>query len=276
MSHPSQAGRWTLSAACARIAAITSRYWYLFRGSWPRVIELAYWPTLNVVTWGFTSRFLEHDSSWLGNAAGIMVSAVLLWDIMFRGQLGVSVSFLEELWSRNLAHIFISPLRPGEWVVSLMLMSVIRLLIGIVPAVLVAALLYHYSIFDLGFALIPYVLNLIVMGWWLGLIIIGLILRWGMGAEGLAWMAVFILMPISAVFYPVSTLPEWLRAVSLCLPSTYVFEGMRSVLQGHGFRFDLLWPAIVLNGVGMAGAYAGFRWFLAAARRDGRLMSMGE
>lgn len=259
-----------------RILSITRRYWYLFKGSWPRVFELAYWPLLNVVTWGFTSRFLEHQSSWVASAAGIMVSSVLLWDILFRGQLGVSVSFLEELWSRNLAHIFISPLRPSEWVASLMLMSLLRLLIGVVPAILVAQLLYHYSIFDLGLALIPLAANLIVMGWWLGLIIIGLILRWGMGAEGLAWMAVFVLMPISAVFYPVETLPAWLRVFSWCLPSTYVFEGMRAVLHGQGLRLDLLLPAIGLNIACLIGSYGLFLWFLGRARRDGRLMSMGE
>ena len=105
-----------MGASVRRIAAMVLRYWYLLRGSWPRILELAYWPTVQMIMWGFISQFMATNSTWVAQAAGVLIAAVLLWDVLFRGQLGVSVSFLEEMWSRNLGHLFVSPLRPGEWV----------------------------------------------------------------------------------------------------------------------------------------------------------------
>ena len=128
----------------------------------------------------------------------MLLAAVMLWDVLFRGQLGLSMSFLEEMWARNLGHLFVTPLRPYEWVLSLLSMSMIRVLLGILPAALLAIPLYHYSIFSMGLPLVAFFAVLLVMGWALGLAICGLILRQGMGAEGLAWTVVFTLSPISA------------------------------------------------------------------------------
>ncbi len=146
------------------------RYLYLLKSSWPRALELVYWPTMQMILWGFTSQFLMTNSAYVARAAGVLLGAVLLWDVMFRGQLGVSVSFLEELWSRNLGQLFITPLRPSEWALSLVAMSLVRVLIGMVPAALLAIPLYHYSIFTLGLPLIAFFTLLLVMGWALGLV----------------------------------------------------------------------------------------------------------
>ena len=194
-----------------RVGAMLQRYLYLLRSSWPRTLELLYWPAIQMILWGFTSQFLMTNSSYVARAGGVLLAAVMLWDVMFRGQLGVSVSFLEELWSRNLGHLFVSPLRPYEWVISLLSMSLVRVIIGVVPAALMAIPLYHYSIFTLGPPLIAFFALLLVMGWGLGLIIGALLLRHGLGAESLAWLAVFLLAPASAVYYPVSVLPVWLQ-----------------------------------------------------------------
>ncbi len=178
-----------------RIAAMVMRHLYVLRTSWPRIFELDYWPTLQMILWGFISQFLITNSSWVAQAFGVLIAAVILWDVLFRGQLGVSVSFLEEVWSRNLASLFVSPLRPYEMVVSLMVMSLIRTLIGVVPAALLAILLYRYSIFDLGLPLLAFFANLLVMGWATGLKIAAHIMRFGLDAESLAWIAVFALGP---------------------------------------------------------------------------------
>jgi len=272
----SRAGCLDAGASLGRIWAMLLRYLYLLRSSWPRTFELLYWPTLQMIVWGFMSQFLYVNSNYVFRAFGVLLAAVMLWDVLFRGQLGLSISFLEEMWARNLGHLFVTPLRPHEWVASLISMSLIRVLIGVVPAALLAIVLYHYSIFSLGLPLIAFFTVLLAMGWALGLAICGLILRQGMGAESLAWLAVFTLSPISAVYYPVSILPHWLQHVSWALPSTYVFEGMRELLFHKVFRADYLLTAGALDIVLLALGTWIFFLALRDARERGALLQMGE
>jgi ABC-2 type transport system permease protein len=260
----------------ARVWAMMLRYLYLLKSSWPRTLELVYWPTIQVILWGFMSNFLMTHSSWVARAGGVLLAAVMLWDVMFRGQLGVSVSFLEEMWSRNLGHLFATPLRPYEWVISLIFMSFVRVGIGVVPAALLAIPLYHYSIFTLGLPLLAFFSLLMIMGWAIGLAICGLILRHGLGAESIAWFAVFVIAPVSAIYYPVSILPWWLQAVAWMLPSAHVFEGMRAVMFRQVFPIHhLLWAA-GLDVVYLAGGGVVFLIYMRQARRRGALMQMGE
>ena len=262
--------------ALRRIYAVVLRHWFLLRKSWPRLFELIYWPTMQVVLWGFINQFMATNSSWVAQGAGVLIAAVLLWDILFRGQIGVSMGFLEEMWSRNLGNLFVSPLKPGEWVVALMVSSLIRTLIGVTPAALIAIPLFGYSLFSLGLPLIAFFLCLIVMGWSIGILIIGLILRHGMGAESLAWMSVFILAPVSAVYYPLSALPGWLQVIAWMLPSAHVFEGMRAVVFDATVRWDHLAWAMGLNALYLAAAIAAFMAFFRDARVRGALLQTGE
>jgi ABC-2 type transport system permease protein len=259
-----------------RVGAMLLRYLYLLRSSWPRTLELLYWPAIQMVLWGFTSQFLMTNSSYVARAGGVLLAAVMLWDVMFRGQLGVSVSFLEELWSRNLGHLFVSPLRPYEWVISLLAMSLVRVIIGVVPAALMAIPLYHYSIFTLGPPLIAFFALLLVMGWGLGLIIGALLLRHGLGAESLAWLAVFLLAPASAVYYPVSVLPVWLQYVAWTLPAAHVFEGMRAVMFEGVFRVDHFFAALALDVLYVAFGAVVFLYAFRQARQRGALLQTGE
>ena len=162
-----------------RIGALVLRHTYLLRRSWPRLLELTYWPTVQMIIWGLVTTFLVTNSSWVAQAAGVLLAGVILWDVMFRGQIGLSLVFIEEMWSRNLGHLFVSPLRSWELIFALMLISLIRTLIGMTGAVGFAYLLYAFSIFDLGFALIGFFVNLIVMGWAVGFFVCGLVLRYG-------------------------------------------------------------------------------------------------
>lgn len=259
-----------------RIGAMVLRYVYVLRSSWPRLIELAYWPTMQMIIWGFITEFLYTNSSWVAQAFGVLLSAVILWDVLFRSQLGFSLSFLEEMWARNLGNLFVSPLRPIEHILAMMAMSLIRTAVGVAPAALLAIPLYHYSIFDLGLPLIAFFVSLLVMGWAVGLMVTGLVLRYGMGAENLAWFAIFALAPISAVYYPVSALPEWLQWLSWALPSAHVFEGMRAVLVDHIFRADLLAAAALLNLLYIAVGTVIYLRFFDLARRRGLLLQVGE
>ena len=260
----------------ARIGAMLLRYLYLLRSSWPRALELLYWPAIQMVLWGFTSQFLMTNSSYVARAGGVLLAAVMLWDVMFRGQLGVSISLLEELWSRNLGHLFVSPLRPYEWMIALLSMSLVRVAIGVVPAALLAIPLYHYSIFTLGLPLLAFFVLLLVMGWGLGLVIDGLLLRQGLGAESLAWLAVFLLAPASAVYYPVSVLPQWLQYLAWALPSAHVFEGMRAVMFDQVFRLDHFLAAAGLDVVYLLMGGVVFLYAFRRARHRGALLQMGE
>jgi len=262
--------------SAGRVNAMLLRYLYLLRSSWPRALELVYWPTIQMIVWGFMTEFLQTNSSYVARAFGVLLAAVLLWDVMFRGQLGVSMSFLEEMWARNLGHLSVSPLRPYEWILSLVAMSFIRVLIGVVPAALLAIPLYHYSIFTLGLPLLAFFVNLLVMGWGLGLMICALILRHGQGAESMAWLAVFVLSPVSGIYYPIAVLPGWLQTVAWLLPSAHVFEGMRAVLFDGIFRWDHFALAGLLN---LVYVLLGALLFLAAfrgARHRGALLQVGE
>lgn len=263
-------------ASLDRIAALVVRYLYLLRGSWPRLIELMYWPTVQMILWGFINRFMAGQSAWVAQAAGVLIGAVLLWDVLYRAQLGVSVVFFEEMYSRNLGQLFVSPLRPLELAAALLAVSLVRTAIGVGAAAGLAILLYRYSVFELGLPLLAFFANLLVMGWSIGLMVVALVLRFGLGAEGLAWAATFAIAPISGIYYPLSVLPDWLRPIALALPSSHVFEGMRAVAREGIFRWDSFWAAVALNGVYLA---LGLLLYLVAfhvARRRGLLLQVGE
>ena len=272
--HPTGATR--SFAPLHRIAAMVLRHVYLLRTSWPRIFELMYWPTIQMVLWGFITLFLAQNSSYVAQATGILVSAVLLWDVLFRGQLGFSLSFLEEVWSRNLGNLCVSPLTTGEFLASLMVMSLIRTLIGLLPAAGLAIVFYHVSLFDLGLPLLAFFANLLVMGWAIGMMVTSLILRVGLGAENVAWLAIFLIAPVSAIYYPVAVLPDWLQAVAWILPTAAVFEGMRGVLIHGTFSLALLLRAIALNGVYLGLGVAAFFYAFRVARRRGLLLQIGE
>jgi ABC-2 type transport system permease protein len=229
-----------------------------------------------MLMWGFLQNYLNGQSSFMAKAGGTLIGAILLWDVLIRGQLGFSVSFLEEMWARNIANILISPLRPSEFLLALMAMSLIRLAVSLVPVTLLALWFFGFNLWSLGFGLAAFFANLLLTAWAVGTVVSGVILRNGLGAEGLAWTLMFLIMPIAAVFYPVATLPAFLQPVAWALPPTYVFEGMRAILIEHVFRADLMIEALAINAVYIAVAAAAFVGLLDSARKVGSLMAVGE
>jgi ABC-2 type transport system permease protein len=266
-----------MRASPRRVWGLMYRHLVLYRRSWPRLLELAYWPVLQMCIWGFTASFLRAR---MGNpaimAGAALLGGVLLWEVTLRSQMGVSISFLEEIWSRNLGHVFVSPLRPYEMIAALICMSIIRMLLGVMPAILLAWALYAFNLFALGPVLLLFFVNLMIMGWSVALGVVSLILRHGAGAEALAWGVTFGLAPFSAVFYPVAVLPRALQPVALALPTSHVFEGMRGILLDGVVRWDHLAAAFGLNLVWLAGAALLFAWQFHQARVRGALVSVGE
>jgi ABC-2 type transport system permease protein len=264
-------------AALRRIWGLMYRHLALYRRSWPRLLELAYWPVLQMCIWGFTASFL---TARMGNAAVLtgatLLGAVLLWEVALRSQMGMAISFMEEMWSRNLGHVFVSPMRPWELVAALLVISVLRMLAGVLPAILVAWVLYAYNLFALGWVVVLFFMNLTMFGWSVALAVVSLVLRHGAGAEALAWSVLFGLTPFSAVFYPVSVLPVVLQPIALILPSAHVFEGMRAVVLNGEIRWDHLAAAFALNAIWLGSAALLFARQFRQARLRGALMSIGE
>ncbi|MBS2009334.1 MAG: ABC transporter permease [Cyanobacteria bacterium SZAS TMP-1] len=226
-----------------RIMGLFRRYVFIYmRGSF-RILDVAFWPVMDLLVWGFVSvYFIGLNGSGKPGAVTFLIGAIILFNILYRSQQSVTISLLEDLWSRNLLNIFVAPITVAEFICATYLVGLAQVaFVGLSTSIL-AALLYHFNILSLGFLLVPLFLNLIVMGWSLGLLSSGLILRYGHQAEALCWALPYLVQPFSAVFYPISVLPTWLQPVSRLMPASYVFEGMRSVLQGNAdVGADLAW-----------------------------------
>jgi ABC-2 type transport system permease protein len=266
----------TVDFSLNRVAAMVRRYWYLLRSSWPRILDLIYWPTVQMLMWGFLQMYVAQNAGFFARAGGVFIGSVLLWDILFRGQLGFSISFLEEMYAHNLANIMMSPLRPVEFGAALMIMSIVRLSIGMVPVTLLAIAFFGFNLWSLGLALAAFFVNLILTSWSIGIFVAGLLLRNGLGAESMAWTIMFLFLPLACVYYPVAVLPHWLQIVAWALPPTYVFEGMRALLIHHVFRADLMLEAFTFNLVLFAAASWAFSTLLQSARAAGTLLQTAE
>jgi ABC-2 type transport system permease protein len=260
-----------------RIWGLMYRHLALYRRSWPRLLELCYWPILQMCIWGFTANYLAaRTGNTLLGAGATLLGGVLLWEVTLRSQMGLSISFMEEMWSRNLGHVFVSPVRPFEMIAALIGMSIIRMTVGVLPAILLAWAFYAFNLFSLGPILVLFFINLMIMGWAVALGVVSLILRHGAGAEPLAWGVLFGLAPFSAVFYPISVLPWFIQPLAQILPSAHVFEGMRAILLHGEIRWDHLAAAFGLNLLWLAGAALLFARQFHAARVSGALISIGE
>jgi ABC-2 type transport system permease protein len=266
-----------MTGSWQRIHAVLLRHYYMLRGSGARMFDVFYWPTIFMVTWGFIGRYFSQVSADTGNVAlGMLLGAVMLWDVLFRVQVGMALGYLEEVWSRNLGHLFVSPLRPWEWWTSLMLFGFLRTLTGFIPAMILAIPFYGYSIFSMGFPLLLFVLNLAFMGWWIGCLVIAVLLKAGPGAEMIAWALSWFVAPFCAVYYPVSILPSWLQPVANAMPAAHVYEGMRALLQRGVLDGHHLAAAFALNAVYMALAALILQRSFNNARNVGMLMQTGE
>src|SRR6266496_5351822 len=255
-----------------RISALLTRHLYLYRRSFPRLMEIIYWPFVDLVIWGFITLYLAQYKNALPSFVTFFLGALILWDVLFRLQQGITISFLEEIWSRNLMNLFASPLTPSEFLTATMLLSIAKVLAVSLVTVLAALVFYSFNVFVLGVSLIPFVLNLIIAGWCIGILTTGLIMRYGQEVEVLAWGLVFLFQPISCVFYPMSVLPDWLQAIARLNPAAHVFEGMRAVITNGTFPTSELAWAVGLNAFYLAMLVGWFHLMFAACKEKGLLV----
>ncbi|MGD9897256.1 MAG: ABC transporter permease [Candidatus Methylacidiphilaceae bacterium] len=257
-----------------RIQALVLRYTYVYRRSAIRILEIFFWPAIDLLVWGLLTLYLEKPGRQLPSGVAFLVGAVIFWDVIYRSQQGITVSFLEDVWSRNLLNLFAAPVRVTEFVGATCIVGVLKTVVVGVYLAALAFLLYRFNLLAVGTALFPLFVNLLLMGWTLGIATTALLLRWGQAAEALAWAVPFAIQPFAAVFYPVSTLPSWLQPVAWAIPATHVFEGMRLALRG-GHPWDRVVYATLLNLAYLALASAFFASLFAAARRKGLLVKIG-
>lgn len=215
------------------IAALLLRQYYLLRGSPARVVPLFAWVAVDIVLWGFITRYLNSVSASGFNFVPALLGAVLLWDFLVRVMQGVTTAFFEDVWSRDFLNIFASPLSISEYLGGLVLSSIATSLVGLAVMLVLATAVFGLSFFSYGMMLIPFLLVLFLFGIALGVFGSAVVLRLGPAAEWLIWPIPALISPLACVFYPLSTLPTWMQWMARLLPPSYVFESMRQVVEGH-------------------------------------------
>ena len=259
-----------------RIYALSLRHIYLIKSSLPRILDLIYWPTIQIILWGFISKFFALHSDYYNNTVGIILSAAILYDFLFRSSISFNMLFLEEIWSRNFTNLFVSPLKVSEIIVALTVTALLRTLIGIVPAILIATPFFGVSLFNLGPSLILLFLSLYFFGITLGLLVTSGLLRYGPAFENIAWSSLFLLAPLGCIYYPLSILPDWLQILAKMLPLVHIFEEVRSILLNNVVNYSNIMTALTLNLFYFALAVSIFYSAFYGARKKGTLINIGE
>ena len=259
-----------------RMYALSLRHIYLIKSSFPRILDLIYWPTIQIVLWGFISEFFTLHSDFYNHTIGIILSCAILYDFLFRSSISFNMLFLEEIWSRNFTNLFVAPLKVSEIITALTVTALLRTLIGVIPAILLATPFFGISIFNLGPSLILLFLSLYLFGITLGLLVTAGLLRYGPAFENIAWSSLFLLAPLGCVYYPLSILPEWLQVLAKALPLVYIFEEVRSILVNNIVNYSNIITALKLNLLYFTTAVFIFYLAFYGARKKGTLINVGE
>src|SRR3989338_3377613 len=259
-----------------RINGLIIRHLYLYKRSVPRLMDIFYWPVMELLLWGFISSFIEKMNISGFNAVTVLLGAVIFWDFLAQSQRAVSVAFLEEVWERNFLNIFVTPIKVSEFIASTFILAAIRIFLTAVVMALIAFFFYHFNLFTFGFTLIPFMLNLLVFGAVLGLFTTAIILRYGTSAQVLAFGFIMLIQPFSAVFYPVSVLPTALQYLAYLIPSTHVFEGMRAVISTGSMPWLPFTLSMILNVLYMVLVGLYFNKMFDWIKRKGLLLELDQ
>lgn len=229
----------------SRIRGVFLRYFFTLK-DFSQLSDLFYWPLVDILLWGLTSIWIQNQNA-VPNLPLILMTALIFWQVAWRGALGISFHLLQEFWHRNLVNLFSTPLKISEWISGILLLAICKLLVSVAFGGLMVYVLYSLNVFAMGWAFLPFAILLFMFGWTIGFLASGLIIYWGHKVEMFAWMLPFLFAPFSAVFYPVHVLPPLAQYISWSLPTTYVFEGMRQILAGETFPFAYFWVSLLLN-----------------------------
>ena len=259
-----------------RIYGLFLRHFYLITRSFPRILDLIYWPSIQITLWGFISNFFAEYSTYYSGAVGVILSCAILYDFLFRTSIGFNMLFLEEIWSRNFTNLFIAPMKISEIIISLVITALIRALIGLVPAILLTSPLFGISLLDLGLPLALLFISLYIFGITLGLFVSAGLLRFGPSFENIAWSTMFLLAPFGCIYYPVETLPEIFQSIAYALPLVYIFEETRNILVNQSVDYSTILQALYLNTAYLVTSILVFYYSFDKARDKGTLINIGE
>ena len=229
-----------------RSLAIVLRQWYLVRGSISRLLPMFVWVAVDIVVWGFITRYLNAVAVSRVDFVPSLLGAVLLWDFFNRVMTGVTMTFLEDVWSRNFLNLFATPITMTEYIGGLVISSIANTIIGLAVMLALATGFFGLSFLAYGAAVVPFLLVLFTFGIALGIVGCAIVLRLGPSAEWFVWPIPGLIAPFAGVFYPIATLPRWMQYVSAVLPPAYIFESMRAILSGRGIPRGSLQAASAL------------------------------
>lgn len=255
----------------ARIKGILLQNLFHFKHSLEDVIDAFFWPSMDVVIWGFMTSYFTNLNNPIGGIIAFLLGGLILWNIVWRAQQDITMAFLRNVWNKSLLNLFSSPLSPAEFIIATMLVGLIKIIFTLAFVSLIAFLFYSFNIFSLGFYLLPFFAILIAFAWAVGIFITGLIIRFGMRIQAFAWALIVLFHPVSAVFYPVAILPDFLQKIAWFLPTAHIFEGMRQVLSSHALSAEHLVWAAMLDGAYLILAALFFIFMFDKAKEKGKL-----
>ena len=260
----------------SRMYGLFLRHFFLIKSSFPRILDLIYWPSIQIILWGFISKFFSAHSDYYNNTVGVILTCAVLYDFLFRSSISFNMSFLEEIWSRNFTNLFIAPMKISEIIISLVFTALIRTLIGLVPAILLTFPLFGISILNLGVPLLFLFLSLYIFGITLGLFVSAGLLRFGPAFENIAWSSLFLLAPLGCIYYPIEILPEFFQNLAKALPLVYIFDEARSILIDNIVNYKNIFHAFYLNALYLIAGISLFYYSFSEARKKGSLVNIGE
>lgn len=255
-----------------RVFALVLRHLMTWPRSLERVADAFWWPTMNLLIWGLVNVYLQKETGATGYFVQLFLGGLLMWTLVTRSQEEMGMLFLQEAWDRNLLNIFSSPITIWEFSVATITLSFTKLILTFLWMFFLSYVLFAFNIFTLGWILMPYALVLITFGWGLGFFINGLILQHGYRIQVFAWTLTMVVLPFSGVYYPMSTLPQWMQIVAKGVPASYIFEGMRHAFLTHTIDSRGLLTAAGLNIVYVLLGMWFFSYSYHKAQRSGMIM----
>lgn len=251
----------------SRVKAILLHEIFITKHSFEVINDILFYPLFSIIVFGYMTLYL------IGSTGKILADQVLagmiLWQVVSITQYSVGVGCLWDVWSRNLTNIFISPIAIKEYLFSFAISGTIKGLIILILASILSFFVFHLNIFSIGITNLFFIfINLAVFGFSFGVVMLGLIIRFGTKVAAFAWGLINVFQPFMAVIYPVTILPQPLRFFSYLLAPTYIFEAIRKSLEGKTIYSEIIY-AIVLNVIFLIGAIIFFRYMFAKSRETG-------
>lgn len=255
-----------------RVIAMFLRYLINMKHNYDRLTDMFYWPAMDLFIWGLTGLYLAQLNKNTNEYLFVILSGLVFWVVIWRAQYEITTNLLAELWDRNIINIFSTPLKIREWIAAFMLFGFMKTMVSLGFSAVLAFIFYKYNIFNFGFYLLPFIFSLLLTGWAGGFIVAAIIVRFGMKVQTLAWAGIVLIAPFSAIYYPVSILPDWVQTVGKFIPSTYIFEGLREVLFTGNMSLDKLLISFALNIFYLILSI----WFFVAMFKSTRKLGLGR